>query len=323
MNRTPYHQTRASFLTLAASAAILFAGCSKTENDPHVSRTELRITSTIEMTRSGSPDTQAKRIAPGEKVTVWVTDRGVGASLYAVELTAGENGILAGDTKMYYPQTGNEVNVTALHGNFTLSGEGIPSSMPTTINFSVSDDQSVVGGTNYLESDLLYASRSAKRSSSAVLLSFYHMLSKLELNISKRAEVTDEITSVTFNGIALGGTFTPGSVTDIADQSSRAAGISAGPATAGTITLGNSVSNANEAIVVPQNVEGKTLTFTLASGGQLVYTFPSGTTFESGKKYVYNVTLKLTGMSITSSITDWDASAETDGDATMPESNNP
>ena len=322
MKNTQYHKTRASFLTLAASATILLAGCSKTESGLNVGRTELKITSTIEMTRSGSPDTQAKQIATGEKVTVWVSDRGDGTSLYAVKLTAEADGALAGSTKMYYPQTGNEVNVTALHGDFTLSGEGIPSSMPTAINFSVSDDQSTVGGTNYLESDLLYASRSAKRSSAAVLLSFYHMLSKLELNISKSSEVTDEIAGVTFNDIALGGTFTPGAVSDITDQTSRAAGISAG-STTGTITLGNSISDSNEAIIVPQNIGGKTLTFTLASGGQLVYTFPSGTTFESGKKYVYNVMLKLTGMSITSSISDWDASTETDGDATMPETTNP
>ncbi len=317
MKDTQYHKTRASFMALAASAALILAGCSKTESGPQDGRTELRLTSAIEMTRAGSPNTQATQIAPGEKVTVWVTDGGDGASLYARELTAGDDGALTGAT-MYYPQTGNGVKITALHGDFTLSGDEIPESMPSSIDFSVSADQSAAGGAGYLKSDLLYASRSAKRSSASVQLMFYHLLSKLELNISKSSELTDGIKSVTLDGVTLDGTFTPGSITDISDQTSRAGGISAGTVT-GAITLGNSLTSSNEAIVVPQGIGGKTLTFTLASGGKLVYTFPEGTAFGSGRKYVYNVTLKLTGLSVTSSITDWAATADTGGDATMPD----
>lgn len=318
MKNTPSHTSRASFVALAASAALILAGCSKTESGPQDGRTELRLTSTIEMTRAGSPNTQATRIVQNEEVTVWVTDSGDGASLYAQKLTAGDDGALTGDTRMYYPQTGNGVGIAALHGNLTLP-DGIPSSMPPSIGFSVSADQSAAGGADYLKSDLLYASRSASRSGNAVQLTFYHLLSKLELNISKSSELTDAISSVTLDGVALGGTFTPGSIADISDQTSRAGGISAGAAVTGSVTIGTSIDAANEAIVVPQGMSGKTLTFTLASGGKLVYTFPEGTAFGSGKKYVYNVTLKLTGLNVTSSITDWAATSDIGGDATMPD----
>lgn len=318
MKEFPYIRISASFLTLAASAAFVLAGCSKTETALQDGRTELRLTSTIEMTRAGSADTQATQIAAEEKVTVWVTDSGNNASLYAVELTAGSGGTLTGDTKMYFPQTGNGVDIAALHGDFTFTDTGIPSEIPDAIDFSVSRDQSVSGGNGYLKSDLFYAGRSAKRSNAAVNLEFYHLLSKLELNIGKSAEVTDEITSVTLDGVAVGGTFTPDGISDITDRASRAAGISAGTTASGTIALGTSLTDANEAIAVPQDMEGKTLTFTLSSGGKLVYAFPAGTVFESGRKYVYNITLKLTGLSIISRISDWAVTDDTDGDATMP-----
>lgn len=318
MKNTAYHRIGASFLTIAASAAFVLAGCSKTETVPQDGRTELRLTSTIEMTRAGSADTQATQIASDEKVTVWVTDSGNSASLYALELTAGSDGTLAGDTKMYYPQTGGGVSIAALHGDFVFPTAGIPSEIPDAIDFSVSRDQSVSGGGNYLKSDLLYAARSARRSNAAVNLEFYHLLSKLELNISKSAEITDGITGVTLDGVADYGTFTPGEITDISNLDSRAKGISAGLNADRTIALGTSLSETNEAIAVPQNMAGKTLTFKLSSGGELVYTFPTGTVFESGRKYVYNVTLKLTGLSIISRIRDWAVTDDTDGDATMP-----
>ncbi len=317
MDNTFYHKCAARFLMPAASAALILAGCSKTENSIPDGRTELRLTSTIELTRAGN--TQATQIVSGQKVSAWVKDNSVlagnGAALYAVDLTAGDGGALTSDTKMYYPQTGNGVQIDALHGN--LSFGTIPGTMPESIVFSVSADQSASGGENYLKSDLLYASRSASRSGYPVSLQFYHLLSKMELNIGRSTEVTDGIASVSLDGVALGGTFTPGSITDISAQSSRKAGISAGENT-GSIALGVLLNEANEAIVVPQDMAGKTLTFTLASGGKLVYTFPAGTTFESGRKYVYNVTLKLTELTVTSNIADWGDTTPTGGDATMP-----
>lgn len=318
MKNTPSHTAYASFMALAASAALILAGCSKTENGLQDGRTELKLTSTIEMTRAISPNTQATQIAQNEKVTVWVTDSGTSAALYAQELTVGSDGALTGGNKMYYPQTGNGVNIAALHGKFSFY-ENIPSSLPSSISFSVYNDQSSSGGFNYLNSDLLYASRGASRSSSAVSLTFYHLLSKLELNITKSAELTDEISSVTLDDVVLDGKFTPGSITDISNQTSRANGITTETTDTGNISLGNSTTASNEAIVVPQSLEGKTLTFKLQSGGKLIYTFPVGTTFESGKKYVYNVTLKLTELTVTSIIEDWTSTDGANGDATMPD----
>lgn len=73
----------------------------------------------------------------------------------------------------------------------------------------------------------------------------------------------------------------------------------------------------NEAILVPQDMASKTLTFSLKDGGTLTYTIPTNTTFESGKKYQYHITLDLTGITVTSSIEDWDPVTAVNGSATM------
>ena len=149
------------------------------------------------------------------------------------------------------------------------------------------------------------------------------MLAKLELKITKGAGVTDAITGVTLDGVALGGEVAPIDIEDdLSDQSVRAGMISAGEQTGtmilGTALAGDAGTTTNDAIVVPQSVAGKTMTFTLASGGELVYTIPDGKTFESGKKHVYNVVLKLTGLEVNSTIEDWGDGGTTDGEATLP-----
>ena len=64
---------------------------------------------------------------------------------------------------------------------------------------------------------------------------------------------------------------------------------------------------------------------TLKSGGELYYTLPSGAddadlVLESGKIYKYDIKVKLTGLTVTSQITDWETIGEgipTSGEAEM------
>ena len=64
---------------------------------------------------------------------------------------------------------------------------------------------------------------------------------------------------------------------------------------------------------------------TLATGGELFYTLPNGAsdnglTLASGKIYKYEITVKLTGLTVTSSIEDWATIGSGDpvaGDAVM------
>lgn len=310
---------RFAICVLALSA---LASCAKeermggTEGAP-----ELRLASGIEVMTRG--DVQSTEIVPGETVHAWVFDAGNGEALYnAVGLTAQAGGALSGEP-MYFPRTGHAVHVRALHGRFA---EGAPVAPGTAfpkegIGFEVAVDQSR-GGDAYVQSDLLYAAlNDVARTKSAVGLTFYHMLSKFELEIVRGAGLTDEIVSVTLDGVAVKGTFTPKEGAALDRQNERAAMITADETQVADMQLGTvaDAAQTNDAIVVPQSVAGKTLTFRLAGGGELVYTFPRGKAFESGKRHLYKVTLTLTGLQVTSNISPWDDSeACEEGEATQP-----
>lgn len=297
--------------TIVGLLAILgLAACSKEEEPALDKLQELRLTSGIEaVTRA---DVQNTQIVANEKVWAWVSDADKGTALYdAQQLTVGTNGELTGTTAMYFPQRGNAVRIRALHGTLSSPSPLVAgaTAFPSTFDFTVAADQSA-GGAAYVQSDLLYASREASKTKSAVPLKFYHLLSKLELNITKHASVTDNIDNITLDGVAVDGKFTPSATANITLQAERSAMVRAGNQT-GTMTLGKALTGSNDAIVVPQAVGGKTLIFNLAGGGKLQYTFPAGKTFESGKKHVYNMTLTLTGIKVESSIEPWDTSEGT------------
>ena len=323
MKQTFYHTL------LVAGAFCLLTACSKEENGGMTDgRTELRLASGIEaVTRS---DVQNTAIVADETVCAWVSDAGksgTDAALYnAVKLTAQAGSGLAGTTPMYFPQTGNAVNIRALHGTFKETFTEGETAFPTGgVGFTVDENQSA-GGDAYVKSDLLYAaSNDVARSGNptTVSLKFYHMLSKLELKIVRGEGVTDAVEKVTLGGVAVCGTFTPAEDADLTQQTARAAMIASGEQSA-TMTLGGAfwdegTKTTNDAIVVPQSIGGKKMTFTLASGGELVYTIPEGKAFESGRKHVYTVTLKGTELSVDSTIEPWeDSEGETEGNATPP-----
>lgn len=296
-------------ITLCSLAALMLTSCTKVA--PSLDeRQELRLTSGIEaVTRA---DVQNTQIVANEKVWAWVADVGKNTALYdAQQLTVGANGELTGATAMYFPQTGNAVLIRVLHGTLSTPANIVAgtTAFPATFGFKVAADQSA-GGAAYVQSDLLYAAQEAAKTKTAVQLKFYHMLSKLELNITKDATVTDDINGIALDGVAVDGTFTPGATADITQQAVRKAMVTAGNQT-GAMTLGKALAGSNDAIVVPQDMSGKKLVFTLASGSELQYTFPAGKAFESGKKHVYNVKLTLTGIEVESSIEPWDTSEGT------------
>lgn len=260
--------------TIVCLLAILgLAACSKEELPGLDKLQELRLTSGIEaVTRA---DVQNTQIVANEKVWAWVSDADKGTALYdAQQLTVGTNGELTGTTAMYFPQRGNAVRIRALHGTLSSPAPLVAgaTAFPASFDFTVAADQSA-GGAAYVQSDLLYASREASKTKSAVPLKFYHLLSKLELNITKHASVTDNIDNITLDGVAVDGKFTPSATADIASQAERSAMVRAGNQTA-TMNLGKALAGSNDAIVVPQAVGGKTLPSTLPEAANCNTPFP-------------------------------------------------
>ncbi len=310
-----------------AATALALAGCSNDENGMDNGPVELRLTSGVTVQTRTFTATQSTTISQNEVVSVWVDDAGTASPLYeAVQLTAnGSNGFTG--EPMYFPQTGNNIDIYAVHGNFTTPfapGSDFPKD---GAEYKVEADQSAVA--DYTKSDLLYAvKKNVVRSKNAVELTFYHMLSKLELAIKTGAGAPELATSgaVKLNGVTLDGKFTPSTTATMREQSQRAAMLgAAASATTGDMTLGQQTCtdfaagnvNYNEAILVPQDMAGKKLTFSLEGGGTLTYTIPANTTFESGKKYQYHITLDLTGITVTSNIEDWDPVTAVNDSATM------
>jgi hypothetical protein len=324
-----------------ATALLGLVACNETESlSGYDGQVELRFTSGIDVqTRSSHGlDTQLK---DGETVHLWIDDSKNRQqtidqeNLYEnILLTkeGGTAGTLSGSTPMYFPLTGNDVNIYALHTNASWFGNTYPArSLTHTV---AADQRSETDG--YATSDLTYAkltgvSRSGNPTSVAV--QFRHLLSKVEVILKKGVGENDflaGITKVEILNTLPQAQFTLdkekpayGKNTELPDGIEITADGTAQNITIDTdITAEGATSILNEAIIVPQTIEAGTafIKITLAAGGEFVYKMKDGgTTFESGKKYRYTITANQTAIEVSSSIHDWDeGTGDDNGIAVIP-----
>lgn len=342
---------KTKFMMMMAAAAMVLAACSNDENEiVNDGPVELQLSSGVEVQQTRA-NTQSTAILNGEKVYAWADEvistsptSSTSEHIKAWNLTAGNNNALTG-TSQYFPQSGNSVNIYALHGNSgsTTFTEGT-TEFPTSFAHNVENNQAPGTGSsmaNYAKSDLLYARAMGVDRSEASgnvktqVLTFYHMLSKVEVAlVSGKGSPDLGNATVTIENTKLKATFTPDKSKDIADETNgqlNRAGMIAVPNVdndAASITIGNSTStdfesgttiNYNEAIIVPQTISGTDVQFIkvqLKNNAALSYKV-SNLILESGKKYTYNITVNLTGLEVTSTIEDWDAVTPVNGSAEM------
>lgn len=308
---------------LLAAAALMLGACSNDENLDTDAPVELRLTSGLEvLTRTTHDlDTQLKN---GEQVHVWVDDAITDGSLYANNiLTAGDNGALTGSTTMYFPETGNGVDIYAIHGNFAPNAD-FTNFWGTEQTHSVEQDQKSSGnGSGYAQSDLVYAkSADVSRSGNptTVNLTFAHLLSKVEV-VLVRGEGYPNISKVEILNTKLDAKFTPNKADDISVTVSGTEGenpieidkdLTSRNNAAGT---DESKKNLNEAVIVPQTLTQGTafIRVTTADGGALIYRLREATTFAPATKYRYTITANLTGLEVTATITPWIQETGDDG----------
>lgn len=323
------------FILTMAAASIILAGCSKNDDaTPGNGPVKIQLTSGVAVpTRV---NTQNEQIANGEKVSTWVDDATTTTTaLYkALELTANGSGAFTG-TEMYFPQSGNGVNIYAVHGNFTTTITAGTTTFPATLTAQVAADQTAVA--DYTKSDLLYSvKKSVARTNAAVNLTFAHMLSKIEVALKPGAGLkTDgsEISSVEIVNTKLSATFTPAQTAELpTDATALSTACTAmfsslaGDVTPikinKVITTGSDWTGAvyNEAVIIPQTVANAAqfIKVTLTNGGELYYKLAAETVFASCKKYQYHITVNLTSLSVTSTIQDWESIGDpTSGNAEM------
>lgn len=310
-----------------AAAALALAACTGDEHlDDTNAPVELRLTSALEVqTRtSHGLDTQLKE---NETVHVWVDDAETDEAQYQNNvLTAGSDGALTGGETMYFPSTGNAVDIYAIHGDFTTDLTDFWGAEQT---HTVAQDQRTGQATDgYAQSDLVYARRTdVARTKETVALTFTHLLSKLEVVLVQGAG-SPTISKVEILNTQLEANFTPakanGTITVTASGTAGEnpieidCGITDAEAAAQTDSDEGKVFN--EAIIVPQTLATGTefIRITTTEGGELIYSLPDAKTFTPAKKYRYTITANLTGLDVKADISDWEDGENVSGDATMP-----
>ena len=314
---------------LFAAAALMLAACSNDGlpgDDPNAP-VEIRLTGGLEVqTRtSHNLDTQLK---DGEQVHVWVDDAGVAdKELYKDKrLTAQGNGSLTGET-MYFPQTGNAVNIYAIHGNFGENTDWTGSGFWGERTTHKVEQNQKTGEDGYAKSDLVYAqSTNVARTKEDINLQFKHLLSKVEVVLVQGAG-SPKIEKVEILNTKLEAAFSP-------DKESEFWVLEGGTEAENLIEIDTHLTSANdakgddenkknlnEAIIVPQKLTDGTpfIRVTTADGGELIYRLSKDKWFEPAKKYRFTVTANLTELKVVSAkITDWTKeTGDDDGTAEM------
>lgn len=317
---------------IMAAAALVMAGCSNDENEVADNRnSEIRLSSGVSV-QTRAFDGMDTQLPDGRTVAVYVDKTGGTPQLYGNNvLTADGNGSFKGGTTMYFPEDKSAVDIYAFHTNGTLA-EAFPA---TAVTHAVEADQS--GETNYLKSDLLYSvSKNNAVSKTAIPLTFYHMLAKVQVAIKAGAGTPNlDGATVSIIGTRLKADFTPDKSADInnatpATAQAARAGMIAVTTTdnaaadiklSNTVTTGTDFTSAvyNDAVIVPQTVAqgSKFIKVKLSNGSELFHKLANGTTFESGKKYQYQITVDLIGLTVTSTVVNWDSVNPVSGSAEM------
>lgn len=310
------------------AAALILAACSNDElptDDPNAP-VEIRLTGGLEVQTRTSHDLDMI-LKRGEQVHVWVDDAGNVANkeLYKDrELTAGENGALTGET-MYFPQTGNAVDIYAIHGNFEEATDWTGGGFwATGITHTVAQNQKSEED-GYAKSDLVYAkSTNVARTKKTINLQFTHLLSKIEVVLVQGAG-SPEIKKVEILNTKLEAFFTPDKAngfevidngTDGENPIEIDTDLTSAEDAAGT---DENKKNLNEAIIVPQLLtKGEPfIRVTTAEGGELIYRLPEDKTFDPAKKYRFTVTANLTELRVTAEIENWGEGNGDTGSAEM------
>ena len=291
-----------------AAASCTAVSCTDTALDRDEDNlTEIRLTSGIDvLSKVAWPQTDIQ-ITKGERVRVWVDRNTEGyPELYGQILTADGSGNLSGDYKMYFPMNGDNVNIYALHTNAYFPDSDFPAA---TFTHYVSTEQTSLK--QYVSSDLLYArSRDVAKTEDAVPLKFYHQLSKLQVAIvAKDGIMQEDIAEVT-----VGGTRVQANVTLKKDMSANALTVTPAGSPA-AISIGTDLSTDffdgsvryNDVIIVPQTVPSGTafLNITLRGGTSITYKLDSDAVFESGRKYILQMTVDLKSIEINTVVSDW------------------
>ena len=233
-------------LFLTAIAGLFISACSsdneikETPVSPSQEQVEIKLGSSVNAiaTTRALTVTPGDVIPTGETVYAWIDDVGdPGNSIAASEHVSGWTLTAAapanvgdpqalnstGTTKYYYPSTGRNINVYALHGNFNnavTEGTTTWATFSTTLTHEVKKNQTGIAAAapenytdGYDKSDLYCAHLlNQAKTATALQLPFKHVLSKIEVYLFRGTGVTGAdiagISSITLKNVELTGDVT-------------------------------------------------------------------------------------------------------------------
>lgn len=316
-----------SMFTLSA-APILFSSCSKdAEDNTTESVTEIRLRSAVvdgsvaDWTRASQGYSDLKS---GKTINVTVNKVSGDTQLYQHELTAGSNGVMTGTT-MYFPLDGTNVDIYAYNGGNctvpTVEADDKTTSTPVKkdvkLQVSTNEDQTTTASTE--ASDFLYGEKTnVVRTSDHITVQMKHMFARVTLNVTADSSINNfeaKLKTVTISDVINKATYTVGNTDNavVASTSNDDKKLLTLFSNTDGISIPSNFSQRDTAVVVPQSMNDKVLTFATDKKN---YTFKfSNTNFEAGKSYAYNVKLTAIGLTIAVEVKDWEAVDAVDIDA--------
>ena len=207
-----------------------------------------------------------------------------------------------GEVPIYLPIDGTAVDFVAYYPYTKTLADGV-----YTVDVTDQSDQSAI--------DLMTAGvETTDRISHAVAFNFEHKLSKIYLTFKAGEDMT--IADLAGMTVQLTGQQTQATF-DVMQPESEVSVTTGNPVTLNLKTSADGTSA--EGIVLPSdNYSGMTLHLVLANNAGYFNWDLNGSDaekFEAGKKYVYDITVNKTRLSVTSDITDWTPGNGEDGES--------
>lgn len=313
---------KTKLMMMMAAAAMVLAACSNDEESDNWAG-EIRLSSglAVQQVTRAATDIQSGQFASGENIDVFISEATTAGQAEAtithydqplVYTTASGNGTMnpPTDNQPFFPTSNNGVNIYAVY----------PTNTASTWNgttFTVASDQSKEA--NYKVSDLMYgkpANNPVNRTSSATVLTFKHLLSKVTIALESGTGNPDlDGAVVKLTGVYPSATVTKETGTAVLNKDKTA-----------SITVMNAASSAlsGSAVVIPQTLATSFIEVTLANGGVLTsQSLKDGSSnpiesvvLTSGNEYKYTIKVNLTSLDVTSTIIPWTGTTAT-GEATM------
>ena len=244
--------------------------------------------------------TQDTELIDGQRVDAYIKvtggnwlDNGTKPLQYRVDGNSGNlEPVSSSEPARYYPvDLPYKISIYAVHPSYTSDD-----------SFSVATDQT--DEDNYAVSDLCYSKTADYgRQSGRQTLTFKHVLSKIVVNLTTNRGATLPSTIKLQAKKTTTMTYPTGSGDDCSVPAEATGDVA-------TFTMGltsDGTTSSGAIVIPPQTVSAGTsfISFTVDGIGPMYYPLPASTTFESGKRYTYNIKVNNTGITVTTDVNDW------------------